>query len=73
MADKRVNLALDVKATMTDTATGAEMAAFGLSGSYNDVPYADALEVQASLKQAMQEHGDRMMKKGYDHAKKAGK
>ena len=50
MADKKVSLALDVKATMTDTATGAEMASFGVSGSYNDVPYADALDVEASLK-----------------------
>ncbi len=72
-AEKRVSLKLDVKADMTDFEKGTEMATFGLSGSYSDVPYSTALKIQASLKQSMEEHGQRMMDLGFDHAKKAGK
>lgn len=66
---KKVNLSLDIKATMTDAGTGASMATFGLPCEYLDVPYQDALDVQKSFMQAIGEHGERMLAKGYAHAK----
>lgn len=69
----RVNLKLVINATMVDADTGKiEATPFkgDMTFEYNGVPYADALDVQASFAQALNDHGARMIQKGRDWAKK---
>jgi hypothetical protein len=68
---KRVNLSLNIQATLEDADTGkVELTPFkgDMAFEYNGVPYADAVDVQESFAQAMAEHGARMIAKGRKHA-----
>lgn len=64
---KKVNLELIINAKMTDE-NGKLMAPFSFTGSYLDINYDDALDVQESAMQMLSEHGARMLAKGRKHA-----